>query len=64
MFQVTAMYQDEEVGYGEGESYEWAAQECSESVSDVYPSEDVMLVCTHGVVQVSTPLDLHREAAR
>ena len=65
MFQVTALYQDAEVGYGEGESYEYAARECADSVEWMYPAEDVKLVCTHNVgglpVRVETPLDLFRE---
>ena len=67
MYQVTALYQDAEVGYGEGDSYEWAARECADSVEWMYPASDVVLVCTHNVgglpVTVSTPLDLFREFA-
>lgn len=66
-FQVTAIYMDAEVGYGEGDSYEWAANECAESVESIYPSDDVKLVCTMSVrglpVTVETPLDLFREFA-
>jgi hypothetical protein len=60
MYQVTAMYEDSEVGYGEGESYEYAAAEASDSVSPIYQAEDVLLVCSSGILQVKTPLDLWR----
>ena len=63
MYQVTAIYGDEEVGYGEGETYEWAASECAESVSEMYPASEVLLVCTHGAVQMRTPLDIWQEFA-
>lgn len=36
MYQVTAVYQDAEIGYGEGESLDWAAEECALSIVD-YP---------------------------
>jgi hypothetical protein len=58
MYQVTAMYQDAEVGYGESEIYEDAARECAESVPSIYPAEDVVMVCASGVIEVRTPLDL------
>ena len=63
MYQVTAMYGDDEVGYGEGEGYEYAARECAESVSEMYPASEVLLVCTHGVIQMRTPLDIWQEFA-
>lgn len=63
MYQVTALYQDAEVGYGEGESYEYAAQEAADSVSDMYPADDVLLTCTQKIggfpVTVATPLSLY-----
>lgn len=66
-YQVTALYQDAEVGYGEGESYEHAAREAAESVPTIYPAEDVILSCTHAVrglpVTVETPLGLFRMVA-
>jgi hypothetical protein len=63
MYQVTAMYGDAEVGYGESEIYEDAARECAKSVPSIYPEEQVLLVCASGVIEVSTPLDLWREFA-
>jgi hypothetical protein len=63
MYQVTAMYQDAEVGYGEGESYEYAMNEAVDSLADAYPTEDVKLVCSHGILTVSTPLDVWMEFA-
>ena len=63
MYQVTAMYGDDEVGYGEGDGYEYAVRECAESVPSIYPAKDVVLVCTQGVVQMRTPLDIWQEFA-
>lgn len=64
-YQVTALYQDAEVGFGEGESYEYAVREAADSVPSIYPAEDVMLTCTSPIgglpVTVSTPLDLFLE---
>jgi hypothetical protein len=64
-YQVTALYQDAEVGYGESDVYEDAAREAASSVPSIYPQEDVMLNCTSLVggmpVTVSTPLDLWLE---
>jgi len=60
-YQVTAMYEDAEVGYGESEIYEDAAREAAESVPEIYPADDVLLCCTQGVVQMKTPLALWRE---
>jgi hypothetical protein len=57
-YQVTAMYEDAEVGYGESEIYEAAAREAAESVPEIYPADDVMLCCTQGILQVKTPLSL------
>lgn len=61
MYRVTAMYEDSEVGYGEGDTYEYAAREAAESVSGIYLADDVMLCCTHGVMEVKTPLSLWLE---
>jgi len=65
MYQVTAMYGNEEVGYGYAESYEDAASEAAGSVlaaglrrGEFYAFADVVLVCSHGALTVRTPLDL------
>lgn len=58
LYQVTALYGDEEIGIGYGETYEYAAQEAAESVGPDYPAADVILACTHGVLSTETPLDL------
>ncbi len=42
-YQVTAMYQDSEIGYGEGESLQCAKQEALEQVPSFYPREEVKL---------------------
>jgi hypothetical protein len=36
MYQVTAIFQDSEIGYGEGESLEYATDECRESIPDIF----------------------------
>ena len=60
MYQVTAIYEDAEVGYGENDIYADAARECAESVPSIYPEESVVMVCANGVLEVRTPLDVWR----
>lgn len=64
MFQVTAMYEDAEVAYGEGEGYEYAMNEAADNVPSIYPEDDVYLCCTSTVnglpVEVKTQLSLWR----
>ena len=36
MYQVTAVYMDSEIGYGEGMNLEYAKQECLDSVGSFY----------------------------
>lgn len=66
-YRVTALYEDAEVGFGEGESYEYAAREAAASVPTIYPADDVVLSCTSKVgglpVTVETPLSLFREVS-
>lgn len=38
MYQVTAVWQGEEIGYGEGESLAYAKEECIESIPCLYDS--------------------------
>ena len=59
MYQVTAMYEEDEVGYGEGESFQYAARECFESEPVIYPDDAVKMICTHGAIKFSIPLDLY-----
>ena len=35
-YQVTAVYDDAEIGYGEGESLNYAKQECLDSIDSFY----------------------------
>ena len=58
MYTVIALYDDAEIAIGVGDTYEGAAAEAAEQVPDVYPAGDVLLVCEHGSLTVSTPLDL------
>ena len=41
MYQVTYLFQDAEVGYGEGESLEWTRAEARESVPAIYRGLDL-----------------------
>ena len=43
MFQAIAMYDRQEVGYGESETAVDALIECEESVPAVYPSDEVKM---------------------
>ena len=36
MYQVTAIFQDTEISYGEGEGIEYACDECLESIPDIF----------------------------
>ena len=60
MYQVTAIYDDAEVGYGESDIYEDAVREAAESVPSIYPEESVVMVCANGALEVRTPLDVWR----
>lgn len=63
MYQVQAIWEGMEIGYGEAEVYEDAAQEASESVDEMYPDDEVFLLCTHGIMTVKTPLNVWNEFA-
>jgi hypothetical protein len=45
MYQVTALYMDCELAYGEGESVPFAVEDCIDSIPDMYKelAEDVMI---------------------
>lgn len=56
MYQVTAIYQNSEIGYGEGESDAYAVQECLESIPSIYIElgrEDIQLIVRHGTGDIS-----------
>jgi hypothetical protein len=36
MYQVTAIWQDSEIGYGEGESLEYATEDCRQSIELIF----------------------------
>jgi hypothetical protein len=36
MYQVTAIYQGSEIGYGEGSGYQYAIEECIDSIDSMY----------------------------
>jgi hypothetical protein len=40
MHQVTAIYMDCEIGFGEGDSFDYALEECLESIDSIYSIED------------------------
>lgn len=48
MNQVTAIYQNSEIGYGEGEGLEYAIEECMASISPMFENEMIVLQMLHG----------------
>jgi hypothetical protein len=44
MYQVTAIYQDSEIGYGEGESLKYALEDCGASISPMFENEEVEIL--------------------
>lgn len=44
MYQITAIYQDSEIGYGEGESLKYALEDCGASIPSIYENEQVELL--------------------
>ena len=64
MYQVTAIYgNDSEVGYGEGEDYQYAMMECMESVDGIYlcDVDNINLVARKegSIMTVKTPMSLY-----
>ena len=63
MYQVTAIYQDAEIGYGEGDGYQYAMMECMESVERIYlcDVDNINLVARKegSIVTVETPMSLY-----
>lgn len=51
MYQVTAIYEDSEVGYGEGEGLDYAIEDCIDSIPQIYKDcadrQQVALVIRH-----------------
>jgi len=43
MFQVTAIYQNSEIGYGEGEGLEYAIEDCAASISPMFEDQIVTM---------------------
>ena len=67
MYTVTAIYRnDSEIGYGEGEGYEYSMMECMESVDGIYLSdiENIKLVARRegSIMIVETPMSLYIDA--
>lgn len=48
MNQVTAIYQNSEIGYGEGENLDYAIEECLASISPMFEDEVIVLQMMHG----------------
>lgn len=44
MIQVTAILNDSEIGYGEGESLKYALEDCGASISSMYENEQIELL--------------------
>jgi hypothetical protein len=43
MYQVTAIFMDSEIGYGEGESGSYAIEDCIESIDNIYMQEKLII---------------------
>jgi hypothetical protein len=43
MIQVTAIYQDGEIGYGEGETISYAIDDCAVSIPAIFENETVLI---------------------
>lgn len=43
MFYVTAIYQNGEIGYGEGEGLDYAVEDCAASIPAIFENEKVTL---------------------
>jgi hypothetical protein len=43
MFQVTAIYENGEIGYGEGESVAYAIDDCAASIPAIFENETVVI---------------------
>ncbi len=46
--QVTAIYQNGEIGYGEGENLDYAIEDCLASISPMFENEMIVLQILHG----------------
>lgn len=43
MFQVTAIYENGEIGYGEGETIAYAIDDCAASIPAIFENETVVI---------------------
>ena len=43
MYQVTAIFMDSEIGYGEGQSSSYAIEDCIESIDNIYMQEKLII---------------------
>ena len=52
MYQVTAIWQDSEVGYGEGESLEYAREDCIQSIDLIFNAvlDEIVYQVIHGEI--------------
>lgn len=52
MIQVTAIYQNGEIGYGEGESISYAIDDCAASIPAIFENETVLIsILENGTTQ-------------
>ena len=49
MYQVTAVYDNAEIGYGEGDGFCYACDECEASIPEIFRPvlDDVVLIVIH-----------------
>ena len=53
MFQITAIKYDSEIGYGEGESLQYALAECGASISALFENELVDLLVLENEARIN-----------
>ena len=72
MYTVTAIYQDSEIGYGEGEGYDYAMRDCIDSIDSQYVEHcgaEIILRARStnprsAIYSVETPLTVWLSAAK
>ncbi len=55
-YEVTAVYQDAEIGYGEGESDSYAVQDCIDSIPAIYTDcarDDIRLIVRYSTGEIA-----------
>ena len=56
MYQVTAIYQNNEIGYGEGEGDHYAIEDCMDSIPQIFKdayTKDIRLIVRYGTGEIA-----------